>query len=112
MSQSNPTPADQPPTSPVSADQSCKEHALLAGTTNNDQTSAKAPLINDPRPGAYMPRSRDLATRILAQAQHNFASREKHLALERQAMKNIVAMIPRVQPPPPRISSRTLDLPQ
>ncbi len=100
MSQSNPTPADQPPTSPVSADQSCKEHALLAGTTNNDQTSAKALLINDPRPGACLPRSRDLATRILAQAQHDFASMEKHLALERQAMKNIAAMIPRVPPHP------------
>lgn len=72
---------------------------MLARTANIDRTSVKAFLNNDPLKSARMAYSKDLATKILAQPQGNFALVEKHLAFEKQALKNIAAVIPRIPTP-------------
>src|SRR5690348_12109402 len=99
MSQTNPSPSDQPPTySPIPADQSCKERATLANTANIDRTSMKAFLNNDPHKSARMLQPRDLATKILEQAHGDSMLVAKHLAFETQALKNIATVIPRIPP--------------
>ena len=101
MPQSNPAPAGQPsPTTSIPAGTSRKEQTPFARTATSDRASAKAIPPNNARPEAWVPPPTDLAARILAQAQRNVASMEKHFAFERQVLKNMAAVLPRVTPPP------------
>src|SRR6266568_4579314 len=96
MTQYNPTPSDQPPASLVPAEQSNKKRSPDARSVKNAHTLAPTLHHTVPHPDMLMGRSWDLTTRVLAQAQRDFALMEKHLALEKQALQNVAAVMSRI----------------